>query len=91
MRVLPLVLMTLAFGLVSALSWGGFPILLGWSIYLLLTTGLWPDRPLNFYQSYFERPFADPYGSIWIGWYLLGAAIAGWLGSYGCVAGLEEQ
>jgi hypothetical protein len=91
MGMLLLFIMVLAFGIISALSWGAFLILLGWSAYTLLTAGLWPDRPLNFYQAYFEHPFTDPYGSVWIGWYLLGAAIIGWLMSYGCVATLEDH
>lgn len=91
MRMLFIVLMGLAFGLTAALAWGAFLILLGWSIYVLLTTGMWPDRPLNFYRSFIDQPFADPYGSLWVGWYLLGAAIVAMLGSFGCASGIEDE
>lgn len=71
------VLMGLASGLSAVLLWGAFLILLIWSVFMLLTTGLWPERPINFYQALMDAPLREPFGSFWIGWYLLlGAAVA---------------
>lgn len=73
-------LVGLAFGITATFLWVAFLIFLGWSVSVLLATGSWPNRPLNFYHP----QIADPYGSVWLGWYLLGGIILAMLGSFGC-------
>lgn len=76
-------LMGMAFGVAATLLWVAFLLLLGWSLYVLFATGIWPVPPLN---SYLDRPFADPYGSAWVGWYILGGTIFAMLASLGCTS-----
>jgi hypothetical protein len=85
------VVMGLAFGLGALLLWGAFLILLVWSIYMLLTAGIWPERPINFYQTLMDAPLKEPFGSLWIGWYLLVGAAVATIGAAGMSAVAHDE
>src|ERR1051325_250944 len=91
MTVLFMIFLAMAFAICATLLWASFFILVGWSIYMLLTSGIWPSRPINFYQTYFDASFGDTLGSTWIGWYLLGAAIIAMLGTLACTTAIQEE
>lgn len=76
-----------AFGFVATLLWGSFLILASWSVFVLLVTGTWPERPL----SLDDHQIADLYEGAWVGWYMLGGAIFALVITFGCLLASRQR
>ena len=76
-----IVLIGTGFAVAASLFWAAFLVFLLRSLWTLAFDGIWPRLALN---SYLDRPFDEPYGSAWIGWYPLCAAMLAMLAAIAC-------